>query len=135
MPKKIYTNRVIPGQSTCVHCHLTTTTLPTWHGSIKTSLLGWENDEAILHLRSVYLLTSHHHSQLTSSQHFWTQLHDHLLARTCGLAYDSDEHKFSDADRNCVNIKDNKLYFHSTLHVNYTMYDLRCKQDTISPQR
>ena len=39
----------------------------------------------------------------------------------------------SDEDQLCINIKDNRIYFHSTLSVNYTTYDLRREQDTINP--
>ena len=49
------------------------------------------------------------------------------------MAYDGDEHDFSDEDRLCLNIKDNRIYFHSKLSVNYTTYDLRREQDTINP--
>lgn len=56
-----------------------------------------------------------------------------MLARTRGLAYDGDEHNFSDSDRYCINIKDNNIFHHSLLRVNYTTYDLRREQDTINP--
>lgn len=66
-------------------------------------------------------------------QDFFPQLKDHLLARARSVAYEGDEHEFSEDDRDCINIKDNFLYFHSLLRVNYTTYDLRREQDTINP--
>ncbi|KIJ60801.1 hypothetical protein HYDPIDRAFT_58430, partial [Hydnomerulius pinastri MD-312] len=44
---------------------------------------------------------------------FIPRLKDHLLARLRGLAYDGDEQNFSDEDRDCVVIRDNKMYHHS----------------------
>ncbi|KAN0088931.1 hypothetical protein V8E55_005988 [Tylopilus felleus] len=64
---------------------------------------------------------------------FLPRLKDHLLARARDLAYNGDEHGFSDSDRYCVNIKDDRLYHHTLLRVNYTTYDLRREQDTINP--
>ncbi|KAG6380707.1 hypothetical protein JVT61DRAFT_5085 [Boletus reticuloceps] len=64
---------------------------------------------------------------------FLPRLKDHLLARARGLTYDGDEHDFSDNDRYCINIKDNQIYHHALLRVNYTTYDLRREQDTINP--
>jgi hypothetical protein len=62
------------------------------------------------------------------------RLKDHLLARLRNLPYDGDEHEFSNNDRDCVLIKDNNLYEHATLRVNYTTYDVRREQDTITPR-
>ncbi|KIJ10138.1 hypothetical protein PAXINDRAFT_16841 [Paxillus involutus ATCC 200175] len=66
-------------------------------------------------------------------ENFLPQLQDHILGRVRGLAYDSDEHEFSDEDRSSININDNKMYHHSMFRVNYTTYDLRREQDTINP--
>ncbi|KAG2067989.1 hypothetical protein BDR04DRAFT_981751, partial [Suillus decipiens] len=60
-------------------------------------------------------------------------LKDHLYACLQGLAYEGDEHNFSDAERNLVLIMDNQLFEHSILRVNYTTYDLRREQDSINP--
>lgn len=60
-------------------------------------------------------------------------LHDHLLARLLNIAYDGDEHEFSDSDRASVFFKDNKIYTHKVLRINYTTYDVRRAQDTINP--
>ncbi|KIJ58068.1 hypothetical protein HYDPIDRAFT_103322 [Hydnomerulius pinastri MD-312] len=65
---------------------------------------------------------------------FLPRLEDHLLARVRGLAYDGDEHSFSDEDRDCINIRENKIYMHSMFRVNYTTYDLRREQDTVNPR-
>ena len=65
-------------------------------------------------------------------QDFLPRLKDHLLARVQGLAYNGDEYNFSDEDRCCVLILDNKFFEHVYLRINYTTYDLRCEQDSIS---
>ncbi|KAG2337490.1 hypothetical protein BDR05DRAFT_952566 [Suillus weaverae] len=57
-------------------------------------------------------------------ENFIPQLKDHLLAHLHGLAYDGDEHSFSDADCNSVLITDNKLFEHGILCVDYMTYDL-----------
>ncbi|KAI6112660.1 hypothetical protein F5141DRAFT_1003094, partial [Pisolithus sp. B1] len=67
-------------------------------------------------------------------ENFVVQLKDHLLACLRDLPYEGDEYKFSDNDRDCVLISDNKLYEHATLRVNYTTYDMRREQDTITPR-
>ena len=48
------------------------------------------------------------------------------------LIYEGDKYDFSDEDQLCINIKDNYIYFHSTLSINYTTYDLQCDQDSIN---
>ncbi|KIJ57919.1 hypothetical protein HYDPIDRAFT_141904 [Hydnomerulius pinastri MD-312] len=66
-------------------------------------------------------------------ENFIPRLKDHLLARLRGLAYNGDEYDFSDEDRDCILLRDNKIFEHSLLRVNYTTYDLRREQDTINP--
>ncbi|KAG2046039.1 hypothetical protein BDR06DRAFT_899875, partial [Suillus hirtellus] len=53
--------------------------------------------------------------------------------RLRNIAYDRDEHNFTDADRTSILFTDNKIFHHSILRMNYTTYDLRHKQDTINP--
>jgi hypothetical protein len=67
-------------------------------------------------------------------QDFLPRLKDHLLGRLRGLVYDSDEYDFSDEDRRCVIILNNKIYEHAYLRINYTTYDLRRDQDSIGPR-
>lgn len=50
-----------------------------------------------------------------------------------GKEYDGDEQEYTHAERNAVTIQDNFLYFHKTLRINYTSYDLRRQQDVINP--
>lgn len=61
-------------------------------------------------------------------------LHDHLLARLLGLKFDGDENTFTDEDRATVIIKDNKMYSHCALRINYTTYDVRRAQDVVNPK-
>ncbi|KAI0258587.1 hypothetical protein BC834DRAFT_1045792 [Gloeopeniophorella convolvens] len=66
---------------------------------------------------------------------FLPRLKDHLLTRLRGEEYDGDEQQYSDQDRAEVIILDDKMYHRKTLRINYTTYDLRCEQDTISSSR
>ena len=65
-------------------------------------------------------------------QDFLPRLKDHLLAWVRGLAYNGDEYDFSNEDRHCILILDNKFFEHVYLRINYTTYDLRREQDSIS---
>jgi hypothetical protein len=49
-----------------------------------------------------------------------------------GKEYDGDEQEYTDVERNNMLIIDNQLYYHKTLRVNYTSYDLKRQQDVIS---
>jgi hypothetical protein len=60
-------------------------------------------------------------------------LKDHILTRLLGKEYDGDEQEYTHAERNEVLIQDNQLYFHKTLRVNYTSYDIRRQQDVVNP--
>jgi hypothetical protein len=55
------------------------------------------------------------------------------LTRLLGKEYDGDEQEYTHAERNDVQIQDNKLYYHKTLRLNYTSYDLRRQKDVINP--
>ncbi|KAI0059027.1 hypothetical protein BV25DRAFT_1918740 [Artomyces pyxidatus] len=65
---------------------------------------------------------------------FYPRLKDHLLARVLQLEYDGDDHQFSDEDRETVLLKDNRIYEHSVVRVNYTTYDVRRQQDSMNPR-
>ena len=49
------------------------------------------------------------------------------------MAYDGDENNFTDANHATVIIRDNRLYSHKVLRINYTAYDVCRAQDTINP--
>ncbi|KAI0056519.1 hypothetical protein BV25DRAFT_1893990 [Artomyces pyxidatus] len=69
-----------------------------------------------------------------ATKDFYSRLKDHLLARLLNRAYDGDEHRFTDEERETVQIIGNKMYEHSVVRVNYTTYDVRRGQDTINPR-
>ena len=50
-----------------------------------------------------------------------------------GNKYDGDEQEYTYAERNTLEIVDNRLYIHKTLQINYTSYDLQQQQDVINP--
>src|ERR1700720_1806104 len=45
----------------------------------------------------------------------------------------SDEHQFTNEERNTVRIIDNRIYSAKVLRVNYTTYDVRRDQDSMNP--
>ena len=55
------------------------------------------------------------------------------MTRLLNKEYDGDEQEYTHTERNSVTIQDNCLYFHRTLRINYTSYDLRRQQDVIRP--
>lgn len=65
-------------------------------------------------------------------QNFHPRLLDHLYARCQGLDYDGDEMSFPE-ERNQIIIKNEKIFTHQRLRVNYTTYDLQRDYDTINP--
>ncbi|PSR76359.1 hypothetical protein PHLCEN_2v8499 [Hermanssonia centrifuga] len=65
---------------------------------------------------------------------FLPSLKDHLLARLTGRVFDGDEHEFTDIERGSLRLKDNRLYLHKVMRINYTTYDMRRDQDSINPR-
>jgi hypothetical protein len=50
-----------------------------------------------------------------------------------GKEYDGDEQDYTHAERNNVQFLDNRMYFHRTMQLNYTSYDMRRQKDVINP--
>lgn len=69
-----------------------------------------------------------------SFQNFISKLQDHLLGRILGKDFNGDDHDFTEDDRNSIRIRNNTIYQHSTMRVNYTTYDIRRDYDTINPR-
>ena len=64
------------------------------------------------------------------STEFPSDLKDHILACLLGLACEYD---FTDDEQATVIFKDNRIYSHKVLRVNYTTYDVHQAQDSINP--
>ncbi|KAI9454839.1 hypothetical protein HD554DRAFT_2178754 [Boletus coccyginus] len=64
---------------------------------------------------------------------FIPKLKDHLLYRLLNLEFEGEDHIFTDDQRNCVRILDNRLYSVACMQVNYTTYDVHREQDIINP--
>jgi hypothetical protein len=62
------------------------------------------------------------------------QLQDHLISRLMGRNYDNEEQGYSDKERFCLSIWNDRLYRHKVLRINYITYDMRRNQDSIIPQ-
>lgn len=62
------------------------------------------------------------------------ELFDHLLGRILGDSFNGDEREFTARERMRLRIDKDRLYFHQTLRVNYTTYDMRRDQDSINPR-
>lgn len=66
-------------------------------------------------------------------QDFYIQLKNHLRTRLLGLEYDGDEQEYTATERNEVTIKNDLIYEHKVLRINYTTYDMRRDQDVLKP--
>uniref|UniRef100_A0AAD5VJF2 C2H2-type domain-containing protein n=1 Tax=Leucocoprinus birnbaumii TaxID=56174 RepID=A0AAD5VJF2_9AGAR len=66
---------------------------------------------------------------------FISKLKDHILGRLMNRKFDGDMHdEFTSADRNSIRIRNNHIFRHHTIHVNYTTYDIRRDYDTVNPR-
>ncbi|KAJ3560849.1 hypothetical protein NP233_g10562 [Leucocoprinus birnbaumii] len=65
---------------------------------------------------------------------FISKLKDHILGRLMNQNSDGDMHnEFSSTDRNNIHIRNNRIFCHHTIRINYTTYDIRRNYDTIKP--
>jgi hypothetical protein len=60
-------------------------------------------------------------------------LNDHLVARLRGVDYSCDDPLFGPSDYAKVMVRKERMYFHQTLRIHYTRYDVRRGEDTIKP--
>ncbi|KAH8981983.1 hypothetical protein EDB86DRAFT_2812530 [Lactarius hatsudake] len=65
---------------------------------------------------------------------FRRRLHDHLLARIEGRPYTSDEHNFTDLDRDRIVIDQNRIYEHKIIQFMSTTYDARRMDESANPR-
>ncbi|KAG8919545.1 hypothetical protein FRC01_001237 [Tulasnella sp. 417] len=63
---------------------------------------------------------------------FWEGLRDFFISQLRGVRYDGEDTTYSNEERHRLHIKNDTLYQHSHLRVNYTTYDVRRAQDSIS---
>ena len=68
-------------------------------------------------------------------QHFSKDLRDHILAQVKGLPTIGIDHRFSNAERIQVAIKNDTIRWHQTIRINYTTYDVRREQCLINPKQ
>lgn len=62
------------------------------------------------------------------------KLQDHLIGQLTHRAFDGDDHDdYTDADRNSIQIANNKIYSVKRFQVNFTTYDVRRDQDSLNP--
>ncbi|GJE96476.1 hypothetical protein PsYK624_126730 [Phanerochaete sordida] len=65
----------------------------------------------------------------------WTpQLYSHLIGRLTNRPFDGEEKVCTDAEVLGLHIWGDTMYFHKTMRVNYTTYDMRRDQDTVNPR-
>lgn len=60
------------------------------------------------------------------------ELQKHLIGRLTGRVFDGAEAEYTTAETLGLKILDDKIYFHKTMRVNYTSYDMRRNQDTVT---
>ncbi|KAI0040823.1 hypothetical protein FA95DRAFT_1527233 [Auriscalpium vulgare] len=66
-------------------------------------------------------------------KNFRRSLIDHILARVHNVP-ENEDRTFTDTERGTIVLKDNKIFFHQVLRVNYTTYDIRREQDSMNPR-
>ncbi|KAF8546202.1 hypothetical protein OG21DRAFT_1427768 [Imleria badia] len=84
--------------------------------------------------RTVYNLSVwlQEHARDCAIKDFHVRLKDHILACLRGIQYLGEDLVFSHDDRDTLIIAEEKIHKHKVLQVNYTTYDLRHKQDSIT---
>ena len=99
------------------------------------NILEWvytnHTDIVVKVCHTIYRCTYWRHTELL--QDFVPQLKDYILTWLLGKEYNRDKQEYIHAERNEVLIQDNWIYYHKTLWVNYTSYDLRRQQSIINP--
>ncbi|KAH7877053.1 uncharacterized protein C8R40DRAFT_1168980 [Lentinula edodes] len=63
---------------------------------------------------------------------FLPKLKDHILERLLGIP--QNEREFSAAQRTTITFKNNKIFRHKVIRLNYTTYDMRRNQDSCNPR-
>jgi len=76
----------------------------------------------------------HPQRPLIPTQGFIPKLKDHILTRLLHQEGDVTDCSFSNEERAKLIILEDKLYFHNTMTVNYTMYDGRRESETLNPR-
>ncbi|KAG8933829.1 hypothetical protein FRC01_006874 [Tulasnella sp. 417] len=65
-------------------------------------------------------------------KYFWERLRDYFISQLRGVRYDGEDTTYTNAERHQLHIKNDSLYQHTHLRINYTSYDVRRAQDSIS---
>ncbi|KAJ3569580.1 hypothetical protein NP233_g4962 [Leucocoprinus birnbaumii] len=70
-----------------------------------------------------------------AKRNFISKLKGHLLGRILGREFDADMHDdFTEDDRNTVRIRNNTIFRHKTICINYTTYDVRRDCSILNPR-
>lgn len=62
------------------------------------------------------------------------KLQEHLLSRLAHPEWSGDGNEFTPAQRHKLVLKNNRMYVHKILRLNYTTYDVRRGQDCLNPR-
>ncbi|KAJ6559288.1 hypothetical protein B0H10DRAFT_2240500 [Mycena sp. CBHHK59/15] len=65
---------------------------------------------------------------------FLPKLKDHLLGRLMHPEWSGDGDEFTSEERSKVLLRNDRIYYHKILRVNYTTYDMRRGQDSLNPR-
>ncbi|KAJ6451830.1 hypothetical protein C8R47DRAFT_1030639, partial [Mycena vitilis] len=69
-----------------------------------------------------------------ATKDFLPKLQEHLLSRLEHPEWSGDGHEFTAAQRFQLSLKNNRMYVHKILRINYTTYDVRRGQDCLNPR-
>jgi hypothetical protein len=73
-----------------------------------------------------------HVHNMVNGQNFTKKLKNHLLNCILGLEYDGNECDFTSCEWNYMIVKNNSIYTHQVVQINYTTYDVHRAQDFIN---
>lgn len=68
------------------------------------------------------------------NQDFLPRLQSHLLSRILDQQYTNNAEDFTDEQLQQVCFRNNVIYRHKTVRINYTTYDVRRSSDTLNPR-
>ncbi|KAK7037071.1 hypothetical protein R3P38DRAFT_3480997 [Favolaschia claudopus] len=69
-----------------------------------------------------------------ATKDFLPKLQEHLLSRLDHPDWTGDGNEFTPAQRYRLQFKNNRIYMHQIMRVNYTTYDVRLGQDILNPR-
>ncbi|KAJ7462907.1 hypothetical protein FB451DRAFT_1562362 [Mycena latifolia] len=105
---------------------------------VESEALPYTTPEQHYHIASSRNFSMHlswlgEHRDDPATADFLPKLQEHLLSRLSHPDWSGDGHEFTTAERFKLVLKNNRVYRHKILRINYTGYDVRRGQDSLNP--